>query len=112
MIEHMTLCDGCSLMMFDEFGLSTGRKVRKQDLQVGLEITDGYCDWIITDVLGDGQFKAVPEDLVTDKYGPQAPILRRRRKPSPSQSEEDKTTPSAKHGRNGALRHGGLRQYL
>ena len=73
----------------DEFGLSTGRKVRKQDLQVGLEITDGYCDWIITDVLGDGQFKAVPEDLVTDKYGPQAPIT----------EEEKETFALSKRGR-------------
>jgi hypothetical protein len=65
----------------NRFGLSTGRKVRKQDLRVGLEITDGYCDWIITDVLGDGKFKAVPEEVVTDTYGPQAPI-----------TEEDKET--------------------
>lgn len=33
---------------------------------VGLEITDGNSDWIITDVLGDGKFKAVPKDGVTD----------------------------------------------
>ena len=72
----------------DELGLSTGRKVRKQDLRVGLEITDGMSDWIVTDVLGDGQFKAVPEDFVTDKYGPQVPM-----------TEEDKETFALSKGR-------------
>jgi hypothetical protein len=83
----------------DEFGLSTGRKVRKQDLRVGLEITDGMSDWIVTDVLGDGKFKAVPEDSLQISTVHKHQLLRRIRKPSPSQREEDKTTPSAKHGK-------------
>jgi hypothetical protein len=42
-----------------------GRKAKPEDLEVGLVLKDGPTDadsWIITDVLGDGKFKAVPKD--------------------------------------------------
>ena len=34
-------------------------KLESSDLKTGLQINDGNSDWIITDVLGDGKFKAV-----------------------------------------------------
>lgn len=54
--------------------------VKSDMLKVGLEIQDGnYDNWIITDILGDGRFKAVPKYYVElevknnkqllDKYG-------------------------------------------
>jgi hypothetical protein len=39
------------------------------DLKVGMEITDANTstEWIITDILGDGRFKAVPKDFVEER---------------------------------------------
>jgi hypothetical protein len=34
-----------------------------EHMKIGNEIHDGNSDWIITDVLGDGKFKAVPTDV-------------------------------------------------
>lgn len=43
-------------------------KLDISDMKAGLEISDGNSEWIITDVLGDGKFKAVPkEDYKIDK---------------------------------------------
>lgn len=41
-------------------------KLDNSDIKVGLEISDGNSDWIITDVLGDGKFKAVQKDRLDD----------------------------------------------
>lgn len=43
------------------------RPLKVEDLKVGQQVADGSTPWIITDVLGDGKFKAVPksrEDLI------------------------------------------------
>ncbi len=37
--------------------------LKSEMLKVGQEVNDSSTDWIITDVLGDGKFKAVPKDL-------------------------------------------------
>lgn len=37
-------------------------KLTTDDLKVGANVNDGNSDWIITDVLGDGKFKAVPKE--------------------------------------------------
>ncbi len=45
-------------------------KLTPDELMVGKEIAEEYGDeWIITDVLGDGKFKAVPRDRVANKPG-------------------------------------------
>ncbi len=36
--------------------------LRNVELERGLKVNDGNSDWVITDVLGDGKFKAVPKD--------------------------------------------------
>lgn len=36
--------------------------LKPEMLKVGQEVNDSSTDWIITDVLGDGKFKAVPKD--------------------------------------------------
>ncbi len=38
-----------------------GRSVGMDDLKIGNELSDGGTSWIITDVLEDGKFKAVPK---------------------------------------------------
>jgi len=38
-------------------------RLTPENLKVGKEVNDGGNDWIITDVLGDGKFKAVPKEL-------------------------------------------------
>lgn len=48
------------------FERDIGNKLEPQDLKVGLVINRGD-NWIITDVLGDGKFKAVPKDYI-NKY--------------------------------------------
>jgi hypothetical protein len=47
-------------------GVSTAL-TKDSQLKVGMTIGDGSQPWIITDVLGDGKFKAVPKSF-TDKY--------------------------------------------
>lgn len=46
-----------------------GPDLKPDDLKVGREIQQGNTgdDWIITDVLGDGKFKAVPKDRFRDE---------------------------------------------
>lgn len=60
-------------------GLSTieggQRSLTPEKLKVGLEIgqqtgTTSFDKWIITDVLGDGKFKAVPKNLVSELAEP------------------------------------------
>lgn len=41
-------------------------RLGNSDMKVGLEINDGNSDWIITDVLGDGKFEAVPKVVFDD----------------------------------------------
>jgi hypothetical protein len=44
-----------------------GRRLKPEQLKVGLQIGESHYhnnDWIITDVLGDGKFKAVPKDAI------------------------------------------------
>jgi len=50
----------------------TGDTLSVNDLKVGEQVTQDYGqaridDWIITDILGDGKFKAVPKDTVYPK---------------------------------------------
>jgi hypothetical protein len=40
------------------------RALKPEDLKVGEEVADGAGHWIITDVLGEGKFKAVPKNVV------------------------------------------------
>lgn len=40
-----------------------GHTLTTESLKVGKQISDGGSDWIITDVLGDGKFKAVQKDF-------------------------------------------------
>lgn len=47
-----------------QYGERVGRDVQIQDLKQGVEVNDGNSNWIITDVLGDGKFKAVLADLM------------------------------------------------
>ena len=48
---------------FYELGNSTPLKA--ENIQIGKEISNGPNEkWIITDVLGDGKFKAVPKDKI------------------------------------------------
>lgn len=44
------------------------------DLKVGREVSDTDNDWIITDVLGDGKFKAVPRDTIMSMEEDLAPL--------------------------------------
>ena len=39
------------------------------NLKVGLKVRNDYQDWIITDVLGDGKFKAVPQSSLKNVTG-------------------------------------------
>lgn len=41
--------------------------LKQDDLIVGKEVRDGVSDWIITDVLEDGKFKAIPKELSIDE---------------------------------------------
>ena len=43
----------------------------KNNIKVGLEVipANGTDSWIITDILGDGKFKAIPKSSVESKYG-------------------------------------------
>lgn len=51
----------------EAYRLGTGAPtLTPQDLRVGIEVGQGNNSWIITDVLGDGKFKAVPKDSVDD----------------------------------------------
>ena len=51
--------------LYDEFGENL--PLEEDLLKVGKEIKDGASHWIITDVLGDGKFKAVPKSTA-DMY--------------------------------------------
>ena len=44
-------------------------RLTTDDLKVGANVNDGNTDWIITDVLGDGKFKAVPKNIVENSVG-------------------------------------------
>ena len=50
---------------YHPFGFGTPIRIKPDELKIGSEITEGTGDgtWIITDVVGDGKFKAVPKDL-------------------------------------------------
>ncbi len=52
------------------FGITPGVKLDDSSLKVGQSIFDGNNEnatqWIITDVLGDGKFKAVPKEVIDD----------------------------------------------
>lgn len=43
-------------------GTTMSSRLTDEMLSVGKPVTDGHYDWIITDVLGDGKFKAVTKD--------------------------------------------------
>jgi len=47
------------------------RNIKKEELKVGALVRDDASiygrEWIITDVLGDGKFKAVPKDIIKNK---------------------------------------------
>ena len=43
----------------DSLGQTRFHKLFPDDLKTGLEVDNGYQKWIITDVLGDGKFKAI-----------------------------------------------------
>lgn len=49
----------------------TYREIPYGEMKVGQEIknTNSWDDWIITDVLGDGKFKAVPKSVIDDAVG-------------------------------------------
>ncbi len=55
----------------DDIGGSNWLTPKVEDLKVGREITQGYLpddpQWIITDILGDGKFKAVQKTLLESK---------------------------------------------
>lgn len=82
----------------DVFRIGEGtasRFVDTEDLKVGAEISQGNPggagrnEWIITDVLGDGKFKAVPKDVVGDtKLITEDDIYEFRTDPSTSSYEE------------------------
>ena len=42
--------------------------IRTSDLEVGKQISNGRENYIITDILGDGKFKAVPKNLYDEAY--------------------------------------------
>jgi predicted ABC-type ATPase len=44
------------------FNMHTG-PLLPETMKVGMQVHDGTSKWIITDVLGDGKFKAVPKDF-------------------------------------------------
>lgn len=61
---------GDNTTWFDERGGLRGQRIKPEELRVGKAIvhgTDGN-DWIITDVLGDGKFKAVHKDNLPKYY--------------------------------------------
>jgi len=63
---------GQSNPWYEPFGLGRpGPKLKPEQLQVGKEIVNGMAgtEWVVTDVLGDGKFKAVPKDLRIDFNG-------------------------------------------
>lgn len=49
-----------------ENGRTLNTSLTSGELKIGKEINDGGSDWIITDVLGDGKFKAVPKQKWDD----------------------------------------------
>ena len=48
-------------------GRDVGGRLRKNDLKIGLEINKNGDDYIVTDILGNGKFKAVPKDIWESK---------------------------------------------
>ncbi len=49
-----------NFQLYDEYG--ENKPLDEEDLKIGREIKQGATHWIITDVLGDGKFKAVPKN--------------------------------------------------
>lgn len=46
-------------------------RLRERDLRVGLDVAQGDIHWVITDVLGDGKFKAVPKHITEGTFAVQ-----------------------------------------
>lgn len=64
-IEGLGSQDNWSIMPDSQIRSSDAAKLTKDNLEVGKEVyltNDAGDNWIITDVLGDGKFKAVPKD--------------------------------------------------
>lgn len=40
-------------------------KLTPQDLKIGLTVRQDFNEWVITDLVGDGKFKAVPKESIT-----------------------------------------------
>lgn len=52
-------------------GTHTGEYLYQENMKIGTQITDGHSPWVITDILRDGKFKAVPKawyDSVKEQY--------------------------------------------
>jgi hypothetical protein len=64
---------------------ATPRFATPNDLKIGKEISDGLNGrWIITDVLGDGKFKAMPSEMLKPTAGLSVEELIAKNKNSPS----------------------------
>ena len=68
-IEGLGQTDSWLTQVKNSNGIMQGKKITPDDLKVGMEIAQqGHSsNWIITDVLGDGKFKAVPKSTA-DMY--------------------------------------------
>jgi hypothetical protein len=67
-IEGLGQQDSWLTKVKNSYGIEQGKKITPDDLKVGMEVSQqGHSsDWIITDVLEDGKFKAVPKQKWDD----------------------------------------------